>query len=72
MPPDLSAGSIPPSPTLYRVTHTHDHPTLLAGDLVRMVSAPKPMNERHLFRMSDRTLHSPYDRFTKYVHLIET
>ena len=65
-PVDISAGAVAPSTLYYKVTYTHDHPSLKEGDLVVMTEY-QGLNT--LLRVSDFSLHTLDDGFGQYVHL---
>lgn len=64
--PEVDAGKIGPGPALYEVTYTHGHPTLKAGDMVRMVEDQRYNN---LLLRTDWTLHDLQGEHDQYVHM---
>ena len=64
--PEVDAGKVVPGPALYEVTYAHNHKTLKAGNLVRMVEDPRYNN---LLLRTDWTLHWLTDEQDQYVHL---
>lgn len=63
---EVDAGRVGPGHALYQVTYTHGHPTLKAGDMVRMVEDTRYNN---LLLRTDWTLHDLHGEHDQYVHL---